>query len=77
MKARPVSPYRLKIRQMELEIEELRRLDAEWRADRIAVLREERRAGKPIAMIARRLNLSEGYARAAIGGTYACSGGNV
>lgn len=33
VKARPVSPYRAKIRALELEIEDLRRLDAEWRRD--------------------------------------------
>jgi len=55
MKARPVSPYRLKIRQLELEIEDLRRLDAEWRADRNAQI--VAKSDKTDAQIARRFNL--------------------
>ncbi len=57
MKARPVSPHRLKIRQMELEIEELRRLDAEWRADRNAKIIAE--TGKSQARVARRYGLTQ------------------
>ena len=63
MKARPISPYRMEIRELEERLEGLRVLDKQWRDERAAQIRAERERGRPVAAIARRFSLSAGYTR--------------
>lgn len=57
MKARPISPYRAEIRQLEEQIEDLRRLDAEWRRDRRNEICRAR-ATSTLGKVARRYGIS-------------------
>jgi AraC-like DNA-binding protein len=60
MKARPISPYRREIRQLEDRIDELRRLDADWREKRAEGIRQALQTHS-LAQVARRYGLSRGY----------------